>query len=68
MTPTVGRIVHYYPNSLTGPWAAVVTAVEGELLSLYVFPAVGQAYPVFGVAKDKRSGPYWEWPRKEGPS
>lgn len=29
MHPSVGRIVHYYPNGFPGPWAAVVT---------YVFP------------------------------
>lgn len=40
MTPTVGRIVHYMPQGPSGPWAAIVTAVNpNDTVDLTVFPS-----------------------------
>ena len=80
MKPTVGRIVHYYPDATSitldrwgeGPYAAVVTAVHQDdsmVVSLAVFARPGD--DVFGVALSDipfgREGTRrWCWPPREG--
>lgn len=74
MKPTVGRIVHYFdirpkatPQS-NGPHAAIVTAVDGDNTTLWVFfPAPGAPREIAGVPHDDeaKSGFYWVWPPRE---
>lgn len=37
LIPTVGSIVHYYANRQDGPYAAIVTGANGDLVNLMVF-------------------------------
>ncbi len=53
MKPTVGRIVHFYDHTrprdasgTPGPFAAIVTAVEGDAVALTIFPV---GYPPASV-------------------
>jgi hypothetical protein len=77
MTPSIGRIVHYYerpwdarPGELRkpiGPHAAIVTRVWSDTcVSLQVMFDAGPARPVASVLFDEAEGPStnssWRWP------
>lgn len=76
ITPTVGRIVWYYPDSFNdrelgdfvGPLAAIVTAVKTDtLINMAVFDPIGRAYGrqtvdlYQGEGERPVSGDYAEW-------
>lgn len=64
MTPTVGRIVHYFEARSVEPRAAIVVRADGERINLRVFDesfatldeTVIDAKPV------DESGKGWAWP------
>lgn len=68
-TPSVGRIVHYYPLDTwgePGPWAAIITKViDRHTVNLIAFTPIGSAFPEMniaeGMAKDGTAG-HWMWP------
>lgn len=75
MTPTIGRIVHYYPYRGDGPWAAIITAVNADdSVNLMAFRKDGGMRPViecFDKAAYDAAGEnhaskvkngYWDWP------
>lgn len=74
MTPTVGRIVHYYvedahkqaPGMGQGPYAAIVTRVHSNVIVdlMVLQPAdvrhAGSVTKLEEAAEDSAS--YWTWP------
>lgn len=79
MSPTVGRIVHYYDFTLGksandgqgwGPYAAIVTRVRShyEGIDLVVFGLADTAKEVRKVFEGDpdNTARYWTWPPREG--
>lgn len=79
MTPTVGRIVHFYIDAASapsksigaGPYAAIITEVLGDgedapvnLKAFYPFDAIVDHGCVRHKDFDLYSGRYWDWPPK----
>ena len=71
MTPTVGRIVHYYTGNareaLAGPFAALVVEENGARPSLHVFAKTGTGsdYCVNGTPySEEPKAFHWTWPPK----
>ena len=76
--PSVGRIVHYYDEQGDGPYAALVTAVNGRSCDLAVFSPTGMTF-VHGrrpglldiVTSEPGHGAvvaqHWFWPPFVGP-
>lgn len=75
MKPSVGRIVHFYNESLpasannsigVGPYAAIVTqAFEGPYVNLKVLP-YGDSWDEGSVSEKSEGGTrYWVWPPRE---
>lgn len=69
MTPTVGRIVHYYTgnarDALQGPMAALVVFEAAERPSLHVFARFGEASDFHVAAAPYSETPkafHWTWP------
>lgn len=68
MTPTVGRVVQYWP-ALTnyvdhGPQAAIVTAVHGDTIDLCAFPPGSYPIPHCEIRERNEAleRPSWSWP------
>lgn len=55
MKPTIGRIVHWYGYGGTGPYAAIITDVHEDTVSLTVF------YP--NMVPSNEVAPYSEEPK-----
>lgn len=68
--PGIGRIVHYWDNSIAGPFPGLVTGViPDEGLQLTVFrPGSTVAYtqPIPYVDDRRSDGPAWRWPDMPG--
>lgn len=70
MTPTIGRVVHYQSYGTPGgehapaPQAAMVTAVDGHLVSLTVFGehSVSHETDVPHAENDEPAAGCWNWP------
>lgn len=66
--PSVGRIVHYTPDSdEPGPWAAIITRVSIDVarldVNLGVFSPNGFLSPRDGVEFSEKPSPgCWSWP------
>lgn len=59
MKPSLGRVVFYLtPN---GPLAAIITSVDGNEVSLHVWPPGGPAFDVEAVKEGQEPG-CWCWP------
>jgi hypothetical protein len=68
MLPTIGRIVHYWPNNATTPTAAIITAVHSAtVVSLTAFPFGVDPVAVNSVPQsdDEHQGRRWDWPARE---
>ncbi|MBY6244216.1 hypothetical protein [Methylosinus sp. Sm6] len=80
MTPTVGRIVHFYTDNPskqtngagTGPYAALVTQVFSagaeNYVNLKVFRPYGETIDEGCVKHEefgREDGRYWVWPPRE---
>jgi hypothetical protein len=64
---TVGRIVHYFDSSGSGPYAAIVTAVGDEgWVDLTYFPpgAPAGTAPLSASAEHGTGGNSWCWPER----
>lgn len=66
MSPTVGRILHYFSNPGALPKAAIVVHVWSEtMVNLTVFDQDGQPMPKTGVqllSSAPVAGPFCAWP------
>lgn len=78
MTPTVGRIVHFYTKDTTkqtngngeGPYAAIVTQTigDGPYINLKVFPPFSPAHDEGSVSEQGtlvNQQRWWEWPPRD---
>lgn len=69
--PLVGSMVHYYHTHAMGgpgPFAAIVTAVEGTEVTLHVIepeqvPYVRGGVPMSSLDDDNSPARFWTWPR-----
>lgn len=77
MTPTVGRIVHFYTRNKSqhfngggeGPYAAMVVQTwGGPFVNLKVFPSMGAPYDQGSVKEkgaEENQTMWWEWPPRD---
>lgn len=69
MKPTVGRIVHFYDNTMDEPQAAIITRVHTDhLVNVSVFPDGERhhnARVVTSVHDGPAASPNWCWPPRE---
>lgn len=76
MTPTVGRIVHYFDSmGQREPWPAIITRVDSDdYVAMTVFaPEIDPFHASAGYSSDRIPGKRWVWPqvkpeRKDEPS
>ncbi|MDQ0756083.1 hypothetical protein [Arthrobacter sp. B3I4] len=74
-TPSIGRIVHFYPaqslpDCANGPWAAIITAVHrrgshvpdgGISASVFLPSGTAAGYPFLPFSETPKPG-HWSWP------
>lgn len=62
--PSVGRVVHYYPEEDNTKWAAIITEVNNATnVNLHVFQPGKPAYPLVNVVQGTWRGE-WNWPER----
>lgn len=62
MTPTIGRIVHYFAPGSEKPLAAMVTAADNMIATLTVFPPGGAPFVAPSVSAVGGTTGRWAWP------
>lgn len=65
MKPTIGRIVHYVSANSGEHFPAIISRIQGDVISLHVFEPAGTL--AYRNVQQDAGGAYgtWHWPERE---